>query len=329
MSSSDFVVFTGNANPRLAQEIVGHLGTQLGAATVGRFSDGEVTVELQQNIRNRDVFVVQSTCAPTNENMMELLIMVDALRRASAERIYAVAASLPGIKATGIDMHIGSQITDLQPFDDAFSLLGELIAHLRGQGHRIDHVDLGGGLGIPYRTDNTPPPDPAAYAAIVRRHVEPLGCRIIFEPGRLIAGNAGILVGEVIYIKQGDAKTFVIGNVAMNDLVRPTLYDAYHDIIPVKEPMKDHEWMTADLVGPVCETGDYMALERPLPVMRQGDLFAIMSAGAYGAVQAGSYNTRPLIAEVMVKGDQFHIVRPRQTVEALIAMDSVPDWFGA
>lgn len=244
-----------------------------------------------------------------------------------AERVYAQAARLSGIKATGIDMHIGSQITNLQPFDDAFALLGGLIKTLRRQGHVIDHVDVGGGLGIPYKQDNVPPPDPLAYAKVVRRHVDSLDCQVIFEPGRLIAGNSGILVGEVIYVKQGDVKTFVIGDTAMNDLIRPTLYDAHHDVMPIIEPDGSSVWITADVVGPVCETGDYMALDRKIAKLERGDLYAIMSAGAYGAVQAGTYNTRPLVPEVMVKGHQFHIIRPRLSVEDIIAMDSVPDWF--
>lgn len=243
-----------------------------------------------------------------------------------AERVYAEAARLPGIAAHGIDMHIGSQITDLQPFDDAFALLGDLIRTLRAQGHEIKHVDVGGGLGIPYRKDNVPPPDPLAYAKIVRGHVEDLGCTIIFEPGRLIAGNAGILVGTVEYVKRGEAKTFVIGDVAMNDLIRPTLYEAHHDVLPVREASVSDASEKADLVGPVCETGDYIALDRELPAFRSGDLFAVMTAGAYGAVQAGTYNTRALVPEVMVKGDRFFVVRPRLEVDDIIALDRVPDW---
>ncbi|MEP3232460.1 MAG: diaminopimelate decarboxylase [Hyphomicrobiales bacterium] len=243
-----------------------------------------------------------------------------------AERIYTLAKELPGVKATGIDMHIGSQITDLQPFDDAFALLAQLIKTLRANGHTIDHVDVGGGLGIPYKQDNTPPPEPSAYAKIVRSHIDELDCQVVFEPGRLIAGNAGILVGEVIYVKEGEGKTFVIGNAAMNDLIRPTLYEAYHDVMPVAEPSQNAEWIEADIVGPVCETGDYLALGRNMPKPEAGDLFAVMSAGAYGAVQAGTYNTRPLIPEVMVNGDQFHVIRPRLTAEQIIAQDSLPDW---
>lgn len=239
---------------------------------------------------------------------------------------YDLAASLPGINVCGIDTHIGSQITELEPFDSAFSRLGELIGELRDRGHVIDHVDLGGGLGIPYRADNQPPPDPAAYSKIVKQHVQALDCRVVFEPGRMIAGNAGILVGTVIYRKQSGGKTFLVGDVAMNDLIRPTLYDAWHDIRPVAEPKPGTETETVDLVGPVCETGDFIAQNRDLPVMNEGNLYSIGSAGAYGAVQSGSYNTRPLVPEVLVNGAQYHVIRPRVSTEALIAMDSLPDW---
>lgn len=239
---------------------------------------------------------------------------------------YDLAASLPGINVCGIDTHIGSQITELEPFDSAFSRLGELIGELRDRGHVIDHVDLGGGLGIPYRADNQPPPDPAAYSKIVKQHVQALDCRVVFEPGRMIAGNAGILVGTVIYRKQSGGKTFLVGDVAMNDLIRPTLYDAWHDIRPVAEPKPGTETETVDLVGPVCETGDFIAQDRNLPVMNEGNLYSIGSAGAYGAVQSGSYNTRPLVPEVLVNGAQYHVIRPRVSTEALIAMDSLPDW---
>jgi diaminopimelate decarboxylase len=243
-----------------------------------------------------------------------------------ARGVYRRAASLPGIKVVGVDMHIGSQITELQPFDDAFKLLAELAATLKADGHDISHVDLGGGLGIPYRLDNEPPPLPDAYAAIVRRHIAPLGLKVIFEPGRLIVGNAGILVSEVIYMKHGDAKNFLIVDAAMNDLVRPTLYDAWHDIRPVVEPGPDAARKVVDVVGPVCETGDYLALGRDLPAMRSGDLIAIGTAGAYGAVQAGTYNTRLLVPEVLVDGDRYHVVRPRGSYEELIGLDSLPDW---
>lgn len=242
-----------------------------------------------------------------------------------AREVYARVAELPGVKAVGIDMHIGSQITELQPFDDAFALLAELVETLRADGHDISHVDLGGGLGIPYRADNNPPPLPDAYAAIVHRRVKKLGLKVIFEPGRLIAGNAGILVSEVIYLKEGDAKNFLIVDAAMNDLIRPTLYDAFHEIRPVVLN-DDAPRIVADVVGPVCETGDFLGQDRDLPRMQSGDLIAVSTAGAYGAVQAGTYNTRLLIPEVLVNGDQFHVVRPRLTYEQLIGLDSVPSW---
>lgn len=243
-----------------------------------------------------------------------------------ARQVYARAATLPGIKVTGIDTHIGSQITELQPFDDAFALLVDLVGALRADGHAIDHVDLGGGLGIPYRVDNNPPPLPDAYAQVVRKHVTKLGLKVMFEPGRLIVGNAGILVSEVIFVKEGDAKNFLVVDAAMNDLIRPTLYDAFHDIRPVVQPPADTPRMMVDVVGQVCETGDYLGLDRDLPRLKAGDLVAVSTAGAYGAVQAGTYNTRLLVPEVLVDGDRFHVVRPRLTYDDLIGLDSVPDW---
>lgn len=243
-----------------------------------------------------------------------------------ARDVYAHAATLPGIDVTGIDMHIGSQITELQPFEDAFRLLRELVEALRGDGHTISHVDIGGGLGIPYREDNNPPPLPDAYAHIVKNELKSLNCKIVTEPGRLIVGNAGILVTEVIYVKDGGEKTFVIVDGAMNDLIRPTLYEAYHGIRAVVQPAEDAPRIKADIVGPVCETGDYLALDREMAAPQPGDLIAVSSAGAYGAVQAGTYNSRLLVPEVLVKGDKFHVIRPRGTYEDLIALDSVPDW---
>ncbi|MBP2565716.1 MULTISPECIES: diaminopimelate decarboxylase [Agrobacterium] len=243
-----------------------------------------------------------------------------------ARAVYAHAATLPGIEVTGIDMHIGSQITELQPFEDAFRLLRELVEALRTDGHTISHVDIGGGLGIPYRDDNNPPPLPDAYAHIVKNELKSLNCKIITEPGRLIVGNAGILVTEVIYVKDGGEKTFVIVDGAMNDLIRPTLYEAYHGIRPVVQPALDAPRIKADIVGPVCETGDYLALDREMAAPQPGDLIAVSSAGAYGAVQAGTYNSRLLVPEVLVKGDKFHVIRPRGTYEELIALDSVPAW---
>ena len=245
-----------------------------------------------------------------------------------AREVYARAARLPGIRAVGIDMHIGSQITELEPFAAAFSRLGDLIEALRADGHTIDHVDLGGGLGIPYQDGMEPPPHPERYAEVVREHVERLACKIVFEPGRLIAGNAGILVSRIVYVKPGDTKTFYIVDAAMNDLVRPTLYEAYHSIRPVDEASASGPRRTVDVVGPVCETGDFLARDREMPELAAGDLVAVMSAGAYGAVQATTYNSRLLVPEVLVKGDRFHVVRPRQTYEELIGLDSVPDWLG-
>jgi diaminopimelate decarboxylase len=243
-----------------------------------------------------------------------------------AEAVYARAAALENIEVRGIDMHIGSQITDLEPFEQAFSVLADLVTELRGAGHRIDHVDLGGGLGIPYRGTNDVPPHPDEYAAMVKRIVAPLECKLLFEPGRMIAGNAGILVTSVIGTKKGDAKTFTIVDAAMNDLIRPTLYDAFHEIVPVIEPALDAPTVVNDVVGPVCETGDYIAHDHHLPDCAPGDLLAILSAGAYGAVQSGTYNSRLLVAEVLVNGEEFAVVRPRQTYDELIGLDRYADW---
>ena len=243
-----------------------------------------------------------------------------------ARAVYAHAARLTGLEVTGVDMHIGSQITELQPFGDAFALLTEFVGQLRADGHAISHVDLGGGLGIPYREDNEPPPHPEAYAAVVKQATRDLGCTLIFEPGRVLVGNAGILVTTVLYVKRGEAKTFVIVDAGMNDLVRPTLYDAHHAIWPVKEAAPDTRRVVADVVGPVCESGDFLALDRDLPEPAPGDLLAVMSAGAYGAVQAGTYNTRPLVPEVLVNDAQWALVRPRLGVDALIALDRPAPW---
>ncbi len=243
-----------------------------------------------------------------------------------AREVYARAAKLEGVRVIGVDMHIGSQIIELDPFGDAFALLAEFVGVLRADGHSIAHVDLGGGLGIPYREDNEPPPDPDAYAAIVKRATRDLGCKLIFEPGRLIVGNAGILVTRVIYVKHGEAKTFVIVDAGMNDLVRPTLYEAHHDIKPVRQAAVGARRITADVVGPVCESGDYLALDRALVEPKPGDLLAVMTAGAYGAVQAGTYNSRPLIPEVLVRNDEWALARPRQTLDELIGLDRLPAW---
>ncbi len=243
-----------------------------------------------------------------------------------ARAVYARALSLPGLAVTGVDMHIGSQITDMRPFDDAFALLADFVRELRGDGHRIDHIDLGGGLGIPYRFDDEPPPHPEHYARIVARRTRELGCKVYFEPGRLIVGNAGVLVTSVIYVKHGDGKNFVIVDAAMNDLIRPTLYDAFHECLPLAQPPADAPRMRADIVGPVCESGDFLALDREMAEPRAGDRLAVMSAGAYGAVQAGTYNTRLLVPETLVKGGEYALVRPRPTYAELIGLDKIPPW---
>jgi diaminopimelate decarboxylase len=242
-----------------------------------------------------------------------------------AREVYALAAKLPGIRIAGVDMHIGSQITDLAPFDNAAALLAEVARDLMREGHRLEHIDLGGGLGIPYRPDDDPPPSPSAYAETITRHTRGLGLKLIFEIGRLIVGNAGILLTRVLYVKRGDAKTFIVIDAAMNDLIRPTLYDAYHDIRPVRASGSGAP-IVADVVGPICESGDFIALDRPLPEPEAGDLLAIMTAGAYGAVQASTYNTRPLVPEVMVRGKEFAVVRPRLDVGAILALDRLPPW---
>jgi diaminopimelate decarboxylase len=243
-----------------------------------------------------------------------------------AREVYARAAKLKGVRAIGVDMHIGSQIIDLQPFRDAFSLLAEFVGVLRADGHAISHVDVGGGLGVPYREDNEPPPDPNAYAAIVKGATKDLGCRLIFEPGRLIVGNAGILVTRVLYVKHGDAKTFVVVDAGMNDLIRPTLYDAHHDIRPVHEPPSGSRRIVADVVGPVCESGDFFALDRELAAPQAGDCLALMTAGAYGATQSGTYNSRVLVPEVLVRKQEWALVRPRPRLDELIALDRLPPW---
>jgi diaminopimelate decarboxylase len=243
-----------------------------------------------------------------------------------AREVYAQASRLPGLSVTGVDTHIGSQITDLAPFDNAAQLLAELARDLMADGHRLRHIDLGGGLGIPYRAGDAPPPEPRAYADVIGRHTKGLGLKLIFEIGRMIAGNAGILVTRVIYVKPGEGKTFIVADAGMNDLIRPTLYDAEHDILPVVEPAAGTGRIVADVVGPVCESGDYLALDRAIPDVHPGDLLAIMTAGAYGAVQSGTYNTRRLVPEVMVNGRDYAVVRPRPSYEDVIALDRMPHW---
>ena len=242
-----------------------------------------------------------------------------------APAVYARAAELPSIAAIGIDVHIGSQLTSLEPFEAAFRRVAGMVEELRREGHAISRIDMGGGLGIPYRGDNDVPPHPDEYAALVKRTVGHLGCELTFEPGRMIVGNAGILVSRVIYVKEGDDRTFLIVDAAMNDLIRPTLYEAFHEVRAVEEP-SDTEQVIYDIVGPVCETGDYMAKARSLPRLKAGDLIAIMSAGAYGAVQASTYNTRPLVPEVLVHGDEFAIIRARPDYDEILGQDKIPLW---
>ncbi|MCF3932778.1 diaminopimelate decarboxylase [Acuticoccus sp. M5D2P5] len=241
-----------------------------------------------------------------------------------AREVYREAAALPGLAVAGVDMHIGSQITALDPFDNAFRVLGDLLDTLRADGHTIKHIDLGGGLGVPYDDEAAEPPRPEAYAALIARYANRFGCRIILEPGRMIAANSGILLTRVIYKKAGEAKTFLVVDAAMNDLIRPTLYDAHHEVRAVRPRAGAVE--RVDIVGPVCETGDYLALGRDVSPIEEGDLVAIMSAGAYGAVQSSTYNTRTLVPEVLVSGDRFHVVRAPMPPAEQIARDSVPDW---
>jgi diaminopimelate decarboxylase len=243
-----------------------------------------------------------------------------------ARAVYAQARDLAGIRIVGVDVHIGSQVTELAPFAAAFARLAEMIRTLRGDGHDIARADFGGGLGVPYRLGETPPPDPAAYGAIVAELTRGLDVDLIFEPGRLIAANAGVLVSRVIYVKQGETKTFLIIDAGMNDLIRPAMYDAHHDIVPVAEPRAGALQPHYDVVGPVCETADLFARDRALPVLEAGDLVAIMTAGAYGAVMASAYNARPPAPEILVKGDAWSVVRPRMSDDALVQLDRLPPW---
>ncbi len=243
-----------------------------------------------------------------------------------ARDVYAMVAKLEGLEIVGIDVHIGSQLTDLEPFGLAYRKVAELTQTLRADGHDIRRLDLGGGLGIPYVRGNEAPPLPADYGALIKREVGHLGCEVEIEPGRLIVGNAGLLVSSVIYVKEGEGRNFLILDAAMNDLIRPAMYDAHHDIVPVQEPKAGADYADFDVVGPVCETGDTFARNRALQRLEDGDLVAFRSAGAYGAVMASEYNSRPLIPEVLVKGDQFAVIRPRPTLEEMINRDTIPSW---
>ena len=245
---------------------------------------------------------------------------------AKAPAVYAMAARLPGIEVVGIDVHIGSQLTDLEPFRLAYEKVRDLTLRLRADGHAIRRLDLGGGLGIPYERTNTAPPLPTEYGALIREVFQDLDVEVEIEPGRLISGNAGILVASVIYVKEGEGRDFLILDAAMNDLVRPAMYGAWHDIVPVVEPAPGLDQRPYDVVGPVCETGDTFAKQRHMTPVNPGDLVAFRSAGAYGAVMASEYNTRPLIPEVLVKGDHMAVIRARPTFDEIINRDTVPAW---
>ncbi|MEM9813415.1 MAG: diaminopimelate decarboxylase [Pseudomonadota bacterium] len=243
-----------------------------------------------------------------------------------ARRIYAEAARLPGIEVVGVDVHIGSQLTELEPYRNAFLKVAELTELLRADGHDIRRLDLGGGLGIPYERANSAPPLPFDYGRVIDETVGHLGCEIEVEPGRLISGNAGILLSRLIYRKEGADRTFLVLDAAMNDLIRPAMYEAHHDVIPIVEPTPGTEVGPVDIVGPICETGDTFARERLMPPVADGDLVAFRSAGAYGAVMSSEYNSRPLVPEILVKGDQFAVVRRRPTFDEMIARDTIPEW---
>lgn len=245
---------------------------------------------------------------------------------ARASAVYAEAARLPGLKVVGIDVHIGSQLTDLAPFEAAYTKVADLTAQLRAEGHSITRLDLGGGLGIPYTRSNEAPPLPSDYGAMVKRVLGDLGCEIEIEPGRLISGNSGLLVSRVIYVKQGEGRDFLILDAAMNDLVRPAMYEAHHDIVPVAEPAPGAPTRPFDVVGPVCETGDTFARGRDMPDLAEDDLVAFRSAGAYGAVMSSEYNSRPLIPEVLVKGDHFAVIRARPSFDEILNRDTIPAW---
>ncbi|SMX23205.1 Diaminopimelate decarboxylase [Boseongicola aestuarii] len=245
---------------------------------------------------------------------------------ARAREVYALAASLPALEVVGIDVHIGSQLTSLEPYEQAYLKVAELTEALRADGHQIKRLDLGGGLGIPYERSNTAPPLPIEYGALVKRTLGHLDCEIEIEPGRLIAGNAGILVSEVIYVKSGEGRDFLILDAAMNDLIRPAMYGAYHDILPVIEADAGADMQPFDIVGPVCESGDTFTKNRLMPPVAPGALVVFRSAGAYGAVMASEYNTRPLVPEVLVHEHQFAVIRGRPTFDEIINRDTIPEW---
>lgn len=320
------MVFSGVGKSR--KEIALALGEGIGQINVESEPELELISEIASSMNTQAPIALRvnpDVDAQTHEKITtgrkENKFGIDIAR---APAVYQRAAALAGIKVVGVAVHIGSQLTDLTPFRDAFTLVGALVTELRAAGHDISRLDLGGGLGVPYRDEV--PPTPADYAAMVKETVGHLGAQLVFEPGRLIAANAGILLTRVLYVKTGDTKTFVVVDAGMNDLIRPTLYDAWHTIVPVAQAAAGSPEVAVDIVGPVCETGDIFAANRALPVPQAGDLLAIRSAGAYGAVMASSYNSRPLLPEIMVHDADFAVVRPRQTVADLMGQDRLPDW---
>jgi diaminopimelate decarboxylase len=299
--------FNVESEPEMA--LLSEIATRLGATA-------PITVRVNPDV---DAKTHEKIATGKSENKFGIPI-------SRARDVYAHAASLPGLEVIGIDVHIGSQLTDLEPFELAYTKVAELTRQLRADGHDIRRLDLGGGLGIPYERSNKAPPLPTEYGEVIKRTVGDLGCEIEIEPGRLIAGNAGLLISSVIYVKAGEGRDFLILDAAMNDLIRPAMYGAWHDIVPVKEAAAGTELHPIDVVGPVCETGDTFTRQRPLPPMQSGDLVAFRSAGAYGAVMASEYNTRPLIPEVLVHEHQFAVIRSRPTFDEIINRDTIPQW---
>lgn len=281
---------------------------------------GQLGVKADITIRvNPDVDAKTHAKITTGRKENKFGIDIDLAREA-----FALAGRLPNLKVVGVAMHIGSQLTTVTPYRDAIVRVREPIGQLRADGHKIDRFDIGGGLGIVY-ADETPP-SIADFMAVVARETDGLGCELTFEPGRRLVGEAGVLVGEVILVKPGSAKTFVIVDAAMNDLIRPTLYEAWHDILPVRQPRPEAATIRCDIVGPICESGDFLAQNRDLPPLAAGDLIMVRSAGAYGAVMGSSYNTRPLAPEVMVDGTRFAVTRPRPTIEEMLSAERFPPW---
>ena len=299
--------FNVESEPEMA--LLSEIATRLGATA-------PITVRVNPDV---DAKTHEKIATGKSENKFGIPI-------SRARDVYAHAASLPGLEVIGIDVHIGSQLTDLEPFELAYTKVAELTRQLRADGHDIRRLDLGGGLGIPYERSNKAPPLPTEYGEVIKRTVGDLGCEIEIEPGRLIAGNAGLLISSVIYVKAGEGRDFLILDAAMNDLIRPAMYGAWHDIVPVREAAAGTELHPIDVVGPVCETGDTFTRQRPLPPMQSGDLVAFRSAGAYGAVMASEYNTRPLIPEVLVHEHQFAVIRSRPTFDEIINRDTIPQW---